>query len=41
VWSNIHPTELDDPEEIENEIIAESFEALDLFLEHKERKRIK
>lgn len=33
-WTNIHPTELCDPEEIEHEIIAESFEELDGYLEH-------
>ena len=39
-WTTIHATELTDPEEIEREIIAESFEELDLMLEHKELKRI-
>lgn len=34
VWTNIHPTHLKDPDEIEREIIAESFEELDGFLEH-------
>ena len=33
VWTNIHPTELCDPDEIEKEIIAESFEELDGYLE--------
>ena len=40
VWTNIHPTDLTDPEEIESEIIAETFEELDGFLEHEELKRI-
>ena len=40
VWTNFHATELDDPEEIEDEIIAKDFEELDLMLEHQERKRI-
>ena len=40
VWTNFHATELDDPEEIEEEIIAESFEELDALLEHEELKRI-
>lgn len=39
-WTTIHATELTDPEEIEDEIIAESFEELDLMLEHEELKRI-
>lgn len=33
VWTNIHSTQLNDPEEIEKEIIAESFEELDGYLE--------
>ena len=37
IWTNFHATELDDPDEIEKEIIAESFEELDAFLEHEER----
>jgi hypothetical protein len=41
IWTNIHPSELEDPDEIEAEIIAETFEELDLFLEHEDRKRIK
>ena len=40
VWTNFHATELADPEEIEDEIIAKSFEELDLMLEHQELKRI-
>ena len=40
VWTNFHATELDDPEEIEQEIIAKTFEELDGFLEHEELKRI-
>ena len=40
-WTNIHPTELETPDEVEAEIIAETYEELDLFLEHEERKRIK
>ena len=40
VWTNFHATELGDPEEIEEEIIAKSFEELDAFLEHQDRKRI-
>lgn len=39
-WTTIHATELTDPEEIEDEIIAETFEELDLMLEHEELKRI-
>ena len=39
-WTTIHATDLLDPEEIEREIIAESFEELDLMLEHEELKRI-
>ena len=39
-WTTIHPTDLEDPEEIEAEIIAETFEELDGFLEHEELKRI-
>ena len=34
-WTTIHATDLTDPEEIEDEIIAESFEELDLMLENK------
>jgi hypothetical protein len=40
VWTNFHATELDDPEEIEDEIIAKDFEELDLMLKHEELKRI-
>lgn len=40
VWTNFHATELDDPEEIEADIIAESFEELDALLEHQHQKRI-
>lgn len=40
LWTNFHATELDDPEEIEEEIIADSFEELDALLEHEELKRI-
>lgn len=40
LWTNFHATELDDPEEIEEEIIAKSFEELDALLEHEELKRI-
>jgi hypothetical protein len=40
VWTNFHATELSDPEEIEQELIAESFEELDALLEHEELKRI-
>ena len=40
-WTTIHVTALTDPEEIEDEIIAESFEELDLMLAHEETKRIK
>lgn len=40
VWTNFHATELNDPEEIEKEIIAESFEELDTMLEHEKLKRI-
>ena len=39
-WTTIHATDLTDPEEIEDEIIAESFEELDLMLAHEETKRI-
>jgi len=39
-WTTIHPTDLEDPEEIEAEIIAETFEELDGYLEHEELKRI-
>ena len=35
-WTTIHPTDLEDPEEIEAEIIAETFEELDGFLEHQD-----
>jgi len=31
-WTTIHATELDDPEKIEQEIIAEDFKALDAFI---------
>jgi hypothetical protein len=34
VWTNIHPTTLTDPDEVEKEIIAETFEELDGYLEH-------
>ena len=34
-WTTIHATDLTDPDEIEDEIIAESFQELDAFLEHK------
>jgi len=40
VWTNFHATELTDPEEIEEEIIAKDFEELDLMLEHEQLKRI-
>lgn len=40
VWTNFHATELSDPEEIEEEIIAKDFEELDLMIEHEELKRI-
>ena len=40
VWTNFHATELDDPEEIEQEIIAETFEQLDTYIEHQALKRI-
>ena len=36
VWTNFHATELDDPEEIEKELIAETFEELDA-IEHQKR----
>lgn len=39
-WTTIHATELEDPESIEAEIIAESFEELDAFIEHQALKRI-
>ena len=39
-WTTIHATDLTDPEDIEDEIIAESFEELDLMLAHEETKRI-
>ena len=38
VWTTIHATELDDPELIEKEIIAESFEELDALLEQQTMK---
>ena len=34
-WTTIHATELTDPEEIEDEIIAKDFKELDAMLEHK------
>ena len=37
VWTNFHATELTDPEAIETEIIAETFEELDLMLEQTKR----
>ena len=40
VWTNFHATELTDPEEIEDDIIAKTFEELDLMLEHEQLKRI-
>jgi hypothetical protein len=40
VWTNFHATELSDPEEIEEEIIAKSFEELDAFIEYQDMKRI-
>jgi hypothetical protein len=39
-WTTIHPTDLETPEEIEAEIIAETFEELDGYLAHEELKRI-
>ena len=39
-WTTIHATDLQDPEEIEAEIIAESFEELDAMLEHINLKEI-
>ena len=39
-WTTIHATDLKDPEEIEAEIIAETFEELDAMLEYQELKRI-
>ena len=39
-WTTIHATDLTDPEEIEEEIIAESFEELDAMLEYEQMKRI-
>ena len=39
-WTTIHATELTDPDEIEQEIIAETFEELDAMLEYQELKRI-
>ncbi len=38
-WTTIHATDLTDPEKIEAEIIAETFEELDAFIEH-QMKRI-
>ena len=38
-WTTIHATDLTDPDEIEAEIIAETFEELDVFIEH-QMKRI-
>lgn len=35
-WTNIHPTHLTDPEEIEREITFDTFEELDRFIEHKD-----
>ena len=40
VWTNFHATELNDPEEIEADIIAQTFEELDALIEHDELKRI-
>lgn len=40
IWTNFHATELNDPEEIEAEIIAKTFEELDALIEHDELKRI-
>ena len=39
-WTTIHATDLKDPDEIEAEIIAETFEELDAMLEYQELKRI-
>ena len=39
-WTTIHATDLQDPDEIEAEIIAETFEELDAMLEYQELKRI-
>ena len=39
-WTTIHATELEDPEEIEREIIADTFEQLDARLEYQSMKRI-
>ncbi len=36
-WTTIHATELTDPDEIEAEIIAETFEELDIFIEQMKR----
>jgi len=35
-WTTIHPTDLEDPEEIEAEIIAETFEELERYLEYQD-----
>lgn len=35
-WTTIHATDLTDPDEIEAKIIAQTFEELDLMLEHQE-----
>ena len=40
-WTTIHATDLVDPDEIEAEIIAETFEELDLMLEHQALKGFK
>ena len=40
VWTNFHATKLSDPEEIEKDIIAETFEEFDARIEHQELKRI-
>ncbi len=40
-WTTIHATDLTDPDEIEEEIIAESFEELDTMLEYQKLKGIK
>lgn len=39
-WTTIHPTDLETPEEVEAEIIADTFEELDGYLAHEELKRI-
>ena len=39
-WTTIHATDLHDPDEIEAEIIADTFEELDAMLKHIELKRI-